>query len=165
MDSRFTQTKNAVDRLKKDYANHSNLVIAFDFDDTVFDYHHRGDTYSQVIDALRRAQDHNLSLTCLTRVYKMDDLIFKSKYIEQVLRLTLDTDNNRVNLNANAYGEDDADLFEEFYNKPFFNLLLDDKAGLGQALEILQEFLNYLDVEYPITKAAAEYSDDLLNDI
>ena len=35
----YMDYRRCVDRLKKDYEVHKNLIVAFDFDNTIFDYH------------------------------------------------------------------------------------------------------------------------------
>lgn len=151
MKDRFLNIEESLERLKRDYNNYHNIIIAFDFDDTVFDYHRRGDTFDTVIELLQRAQEHGLSLICLSRVYDEEDIIFKSKYIQQVLNLKLDTEDKKINSSSEKYNEghlndmDPATLFDNYYNKPHYNIFLDDKAGLSEACQILEKFLDYLD--------------------
>lgn len=44
---------NVQDRLLSEYYRHDSLVIAFDFDDTVYDFHKKGRLYSDVIQLLK----------------------------------------------------------------------------------------------------------------
>ena len=45
-------------RLKDEYLKYGTLIIAFDFDSTVYDYHKKGDTFNNVINLLRKLKDY-----------------------------------------------------------------------------------------------------------
>jgi len=40
-------------RLLKEYNQYKSLVIAYDFDNTVYDFHKKGEVYNDVIELLR----------------------------------------------------------------------------------------------------------------
>ncbi len=40
-------------RLKQDYLVHKSLFVAFDYDNTVFDFHNQGINYDEIIEILR----------------------------------------------------------------------------------------------------------------
>ncbi|WP_316771425.1 hypothetical protein [Pedobacter frigiditerrae] len=44
---------NSSARLIDEYQKYGSIVIAYDFDDTVYDFHKKGRMYNQVIDLLR----------------------------------------------------------------------------------------------------------------
>jgi len=48
MQDRYLNLNESVKRLVSDYKKHNNLFIAFDFDNTVFDYFTQGDTYPKI---------------------------------------------------------------------------------------------------------------------
>jgi len=54
----FLDVQNAYMRLMNEFATHGKLIIAYDFDDTVFDYHNRGGSYTNVIELLRRLKPY-----------------------------------------------------------------------------------------------------------
>lgn len=145
MKDRFTHTEEIINRLKLEYQKYGTLIIAFDFDDTIFDYHQRGDTYDRALAALRKSYDLGLSVNCFSRVFDYEDIVFKSKYFSYVLGIELDSEGNKINSSSLALKDDPAELFEEFYNKPQFSILLDDKARLGQALDALEAVLEFIE--------------------
>ena len=49
----YIDHKNVVKRLVDEYKFHGGLVVAYDFDNTVYDYHKKGDTYDMVVDLLK----------------------------------------------------------------------------------------------------------------
>ena len=54
------------ERLLREYRKYGSLVIAFDFDNTIFDFHGEGHTYNQVIDLLQKLHNINCYLICWT---------------------------------------------------------------------------------------------------
>ena len=46
-----------VERLRSELAAHGSLFVAFDFDNTIFDYHNQGFDYSGIISLLRRCSE------------------------------------------------------------------------------------------------------------
>lgn len=165
MESRFSNTEESVKRLFEVWKKHQNLIIAFDFDDTVFDYHKRGDSYNLVIDLLKECDSMGFTLICFSGVQNMKDVHFKSEYINQVLGLRVNgTRGGEIN-KGSAYKDkynqlvaDKNELPAPYYNKPMFNILLDDKAGLGEAYKILQKTLYLINSEL-------EKDEELLNSI
>lgn len=55
-----------VSRLLNEYKRHGNLVVAFDFDNTIHDYHQQMDTYPRVVKLLKRCYTLGLTLVCYT---------------------------------------------------------------------------------------------------
>jgi hypothetical protein len=43
-------------RLVAEYRQHNSVVVAYDFDDTVYDFHKKGRQYTRVVEILRRAK-------------------------------------------------------------------------------------------------------------
>lgn len=103
-------------RLFNEYEKHGTLVIGFDFDGTVHDYHKKGVKYDLVIQLLRDLKELGCKLICWTAY---QDLKFVEKYLK---------DNN---IPFNGINEDGIKLPWDS-RKPFFSALLDDRAGLIQ---------------------------------
>ena len=116
-------------RLLEEYKKYGSLVIGFDFDSTVFDYHKKGTTYTMIINLLRELQHIGCKLVCWTA---QKDLPFVEKYL---------TDNkipfDGINVNGIELGWESR--------KPMYSALLDDRAGLIQVyqeLKLLVEIIN-----------------------
>ena len=128
---RYTDEDACVYRLIEEYHKHGSLYIAFDYDNTVFDCHSKGDTYEKVENILRLAKKNNMKLVLFTA---NDD---KDKLEEIVAKCT-----------ANGYAPDyvnESPLMDT--KKPFVNLLLDDRAGLPSAYRALRRVLNFINLE------------------
>lgn len=125
MKDRYLIHNEVVSRLFNDYRKHGKLIIAFDFDNTVFDYHDRGDTFPRVIDILKDARKagHTLILFTINEGYRL-----------QKIREHLAT------LGINPDYVNESPVFKDT-RKPYYNILLDDRAGLESAYEHLNEFL------------------------
>jgi hypothetical protein len=129
----FLDDRLAIDRLKKEYELHRNLVIGFDFDNTVFDYHHTGLDMEPVITLLRQCSNLGFTL-CLYTVLMPDGLTTgeKADYCKDRL-----IDVKYINCSP---------LLSTGRGKPFFNILLDDRAGLASAYNILRTALMELEL-------------------
>jgi hypothetical protein len=120
-----------VERLMKEYRTHGKPILALDFDDTVFDYHKQGYDPRDVLQRVREAQYRGFYIMLFTAAPP-------ESYSGQVSYLadhgiTVDSINsNPVWLPFGKNG------------KPYYNILLDDRAGLGQSVGILTEVLRLI---------------------
>lgn len=128
------------------YRRHGALLIFVDYDDTVFDYRDSGDSHPRVLGLLRRAaaQGHLVSLFTAA---------VPARYPEMV-------DYMRIHgipiasVNANPVA-----LPFGNHGKPLYNLLLDDRAGLGQACEILERTLEQIaEIQRVATNSAGTFT-------
>ena len=73
-------TERCVQRLITEYNKHKNLIIAFDFDNTVFDYHKEGNQYEydDVIDLLKYCYDLGMTLVLYTCEENIDKIKYKN---------------------------------------------------------------------------------------
>lgn len=107
----------SANRLIADYDIHGSIVVAYDFDNTVYDYHSKGNSYHDVIAALRKAKDINCYMICFTAAENNE---FVKSYL---------ADNN---IPCDALNENPP-FFKSEQRKIYFNILLDDRAGLISA--------------------------------
>ena len=117
-------------RLLEEYKKYNGLVIGCDFDSTLFDYHKKGTTYNMVIELLRELQQlGGIKIVIWTAA---EDLNKVEKYL---------LENNIPFDGINSGG---IKLPWES-KKPFFSVLIDDRAGLIQVyseLKLLVEIIN-----------------------
>lgn len=117
-------------RLCQEFGTHKKLVIGFDFDNTIFDVNNRGGDYSQVVSILRRCKQLGWILCLYTAELREDWLKWKIDYCKH-----FGIEPDYVNESPLIKGT----------KKPFFNLLLDDRAGLEEAYTLLVKVINYAD--------------------
>lgn len=117
-------------RLVDQYKKHKNLIVAFDFDDTIYDFHKKGYEYPKVVNLLKKCSDLGFSMILFTA---SEDL-HECKHYCQDLEIRVDAVNENVSqINTKSV-------------KPYYNILLDDKAGLEQAYKILEEAVKVIEV-------------------
>lgn len=128
----FLSPQRCVDRLVEDYLKHKNLIIAFDFDNTIYDYHKTGEDFSEVIDLLKECSDFGLTLILYTAQEKQSEIDWRIKYCED-LGIKVNYVNESPVMNQSK--------------KPYYNILLDDRAGLDStfyqlfdALQMIKKF-------------------------
>ena len=119
-----------ITRLKNELNTHGRLVIGFDFDNTIFDVHNRGGNYTDIIEVLRKCKKHGWILCLYTAELRENWLKWKVDYCRH-----FGIEPDYVNESPLLKGT----------KKPFFNLLLDDRAGLESAYTILKYILHYAD--------------------
>jgi len=122
---RYLITNNTLSRLKEELKQHKSLFIAFDFDNTVYDYHQVGDIYPLVESILKKAKQLGHKLILFTG-NEGDRLIEIIDYC-----------------GSHGYSPDFVNENPIMSTrKPYYNILLDDRAGLNESYSILKEVLN-----------------------
>lgn len=121
-----------VDRLVRQYLEHDNLVIAVDFDDTIFpgNVNHAGDL-KPIIETLKESSTIGFKNVIYTARNK--------KYFPEILQFCKDNEIDVWGIN-----EDVVKLKEPTSGKIYYNLFLDDKAGLEEAHKILCEAIEII---------------------
>ena len=116
----FFDTNLCVQKLFEQYKRHKNILIAVDYDDTLHDYHKKGYAFPKVVEILRECSELGLTIILYTGNEDIEGALAYLK--EQGIRV------DHVNCSP----------IESHKKKPYFNILLDNNAGLGQAYEILR---------------------------
>ena len=117
----YMNYKSYVDCLMKEWDEHGNLCVAFDFDNTVFDYHGKGFLFP-VIDFLLKE--------CKKEGFKL--ILFTAKETKEELNQCVDYCKER------GYEPDFINMSPVMNTKkPYYNILLDDRAGLDSAAMVL----------------------------
>ena len=108
-------------RLKKDYVKHKRIFVAFDYDNTIHDFHNLGIDYSSIIDLLQTCYDLGFILILYTANEGSD--------LEKVLE-----DLKMKNIAYDFINENPI----KRTRKPYYNILLDDRAGLQESYNQLK---------------------------
>jgi len=115
-------------RLLDEYKKYGSLVIAYDFDNCVFDYHSKGHNYIEIINILKEAKEIN----CYLIVFTAEKDLIKVKDVLNSLEIPFDAIN------------ENPPFFKSDARKIYFNLLLDDRAGLYSAYLQLKETITII---------------------
>lgn len=123
----FLNDNNVVNRLVREWREHGKLIIAYDYDNTVYDYHNKGYVFEDVIKLLRECKDYGAYLV----VYSVSN---EERYSEMESYLT----NNDIPFDSI---NKQPDLLPFNGIKLYYNILLDDRAGLSSAYQNLKDAL------------------------
>ncbi len=124
----FLDESVCVHRLVTEYKQHESLVIAYDFDNTVFDYHSKNHNYNEIVLLLREAKEINCHLIVFTA--------------EPSINKVADFLNGR-SIPFDSINENPP-FFKSTSRKIYYNLLLDDRAGLLSAYNQLKSVINII---------------------
>lgn len=119
----------AVTRLISEYERHQNIIIGVDFDDTINDTFERGHKQIPILVGMLRQLQSEFNCTLC---------VWTANVNEELVRTTWDA----LGLKVDYYNESPLKLFNTA--KPYFNILLDDRAGLDSAFKTLTELFIYL---------------------
>jgi len=113
---------NCTMRLLDDYKTHGNLIVAFDFDNTIYDYHDIGVSFSCVVNLLRECSELGFTMILFTANENKEKLDFCKLFCSQC-GICIDYINESPIMDT---------------RKPYYNILLDDRAGLEEAYKTLR---------------------------
>lgn len=129
MKDKYLDRTHCAERLKQEYEKYNSLVVAFDFDGTVHDYHKEGLEFPQLITLLKTCKQAGFYLTCFTANPDED-------YVRSYL-LSADIPFDYIN-ETPAFISSKTPMNPK---KIYYNILLDDRAGLSEAYYILNELI------------------------
>jgi len=121
----YLNTENTFNRLLKEYKEHKSLVVAYDFDNTVYDFHQEGHEYKDVIGLLRQLKGIGCYLIVFTA---NEDIDFIKKYCHE----------NQIPFDS---VNENPSFFTSKARKIYYNILLDDRAGLKEAYDSLTRLI------------------------
>lgn len=124
---------NSVKRLVIEWARHKSLIIAYDYDNTVFDYHNVGYSFENIINTLRECKKYGAKFIVFSCSPK-DRHPEMIKYLNDN-NIPWDTINENI---LKLHGGE---------GKLFYNILLDDRAGLKSAYSILNMALTVIETK------------------
>lgn len=132
----YLNDRKAINRLKREYLEYKNLIIGLDFDNTIFDYHKEGLELQPVIDLLKRCSDLGFEMCLWSHCTTQRDPFIKVRKI------------NNLGIRVDYVNESSIlkESFPKYRRKPYFNILLDDRAGLSSSYKILLTTLKELDL-------------------
>lgn len=118
-----------LERLYEVYKKHGKIIIGVDFDDTIFALDPRREKMCEAVRTLLK-QCSKYAKICLYTVADKHSLKYKVKLMEF------------WGISPDFVNESPIKLGDG--SKPYFNVLLDDKAGLTESYELLNKFISIL---------------------
>lgn len=118
-----------IDRLLEEWITHGKIVIGVDYDDTIRDWKLKDyPTYSKVINLIRNCRETGAYIT----IFSACD---EERYPE------IETFCEAHNIKPDSINKNPIKLIYGNNGKIYANIFLDDRAGLLQAMEILETAL------------------------
>jgi len=133
-----SSNKLAIKRLLSEYDEYGDLLIAFDFDSTLFDLYETGLNTRPIIDLVKKCQKLKLTTILWTAIVDEWSLTYKKRIVKD------------MGLNFTFYNESPV---LNNSRKPHFSILLDDRAGLKSAFEVLSAVVKAIEVRNNATKS------------
>ena len=132
----YLKTNASFLRLYKEYHEYKSLIIAVDFDNTLYDFHKKGEHYLQVMKLLDNLRD----IGCTIIIWTANrDIEFVKKYL-----YSYDVHYDFIN--------EDAPVMQMYFKgeparKIFANAYIDDRSGLKQVYEELSLLISLVQKE------------------
>ncbi len=136
-------------RLLEEYKKYGKLIVAFDYDNTIFDYHNKGGDYSCVIELLQDCTRYGFELVLFTS--EENESKIKQKQIE-CFKLWIGNHEKVGKKWEFVFPYTQSSILPNS-KKPYYNILLDDRAGLEESYEILKYVVD------EISKSCGEFRD------
>lgn len=121
----YLNSDHTYNRLLEEYKKYNSLVVAYDFDNTIYDYHKKGWQFNDVIQLLKQLKAKGCYLIVFTA---NEDLDFVQTYCND---MSIPFDG--INENPPFYNSNSK--------KIYYNILLDDRAGLKESYNVLQKLI------------------------
>lgn len=155
MKDRYLKNHEQISRLYDEWIKYGSLIIAFDFDNTVYDYHKKGDTYTTVIEQLKILGHMGCYMICFTSCDTNRYPEIKSYLKQQGIPCHgINIDSEKVPFKG---------------RKIYYNVFYDDRAGIGQVVEVMEDVIllikNYVTNNYSGNFSGTEcfYSNEPFN--
>lgn len=117
-------------RLLDEYSRYGNLIVAVDFDHTINDYNNQGTTYPEVVRLLKRCNEMNFRIVVWTARSEDDYDFIKESFKKNGVEIEAINEN----------------LLEQFdTRKIYYNILLDDRAGLKSTVDDLNTVIDMIE--------------------
>ncbi len=130
----YLKVANVYNRLLEEYMKYGKLVIACDFDDTLYDFHKKGRSYNNVIELLRRWKG-KAEIIITSCIDEGDDA--RVQRVKDYLRDN-DIPYDKINEQSSYAPTPKA-------TKVYYNALLDDRAGLRETYDVLEKLITAIE--------------------
>ena len=127
-----------LERLKNEYDKYGKLIVAFDYDNTIYDFHKNEGDYSEVIDLLKECIKLEFDLILFTVDEDPDKVSEKVRWL---------VSNDLWSYKSSHFFVNTGPLFSGS-RKPYYNILLDDRAGLEESYNILKQVVDYANSKF-----------------
>ncbi|NJO63446.1 MAG: hypothetical protein HC836_36195 [Richelia sp. RM2_1_2] len=135
MDAYFNQLY-VEKRLLNEYRKHNKLIIGLDFDDTIFDCHNKGHEFNDVIQLIKECNELDFHVVIFT-ASSPERFLMMEEYCQSI-GIKINGINRNYEGLPNGMGT---------AGKIYYNILLDDRAGLYSSYIALREVVDQIKLE------------------
>lgn len=129
----YASTKRSVERLYNQYLAYKKLIIAFDFDSTLYGWENPdAHVFPKAIALAKKCNELGFYVTIFT-ASAPDRYDMMREYCQS------------FGIKVDSINENPTKLPFGHHGKIFYNLLLDDRAGLGQAIKTLTQVIKRIE--------------------
>ena len=121
---------NLYNRLRDEYKKYGRLIIAVDFDNTLFDYHGTGYSFEEVKNLIKLWRNDAFIYVFTARTEKEYDEI-----------------HNFMGKQDIPYQNINEGCLKGFGTKPFYSVLIDDRAGIDVPYRALTRLISEINLE------------------
>lgn len=125
----YLSEENCYRRLKNEFQKYGKLIFCVDFDDTLYDFHSQGRTYSNVIDLLQRWENYSEVIIFTGNGTEKNNMI--SDYL--------------TNIGVKFKGINCDSSVSFGGRKVYANVYIDDRGGLPTVYRILTRLINEIE--------------------
>lgn len=118
---KYLQENSSYNRLCEEYQKYGSLIVAVDFDDTVYDFHKAGHSYEKVKQLIRDLKSINCFIIIWTGNQNTE---FVVNYLSEH-NIPFDTINDEAPISKKLLGDN-------IPRKVYANVYIDDRSGLFQ---------------------------------
>ncbi len=134
MNDPYLDNSLCIERLYKEYKKHKKLVVAVDFDSTIFPWERKEDKFPKVIALLKKCQSLGFYI-CLFTASKPERFNFMREYL------------GFAGINVSSVNCNPFPLPYGNHGKMYYNILLCDRTGISAAYEILNTVVERIENE------------------
>lgn len=127
---KYLQPNSAYERLWAEYNRYGSLIVAVDFDDTVYDFHGTGDSYEMVRQLVRDLKDINCFIIIWTGNQNIE---FVTNFLNEN-NIPFDSINDEAPISKKL-------LNGNFPRKVYANVYIDDRGGMEQVYSDLTKLI------------------------
>ena len=127
---KYLQPNSAYERLWAEYNKYGSLIVAVDFDDTLYDFHKVGNSYEQVKQLVKDLREIGCYIIIWTG--NQDNWLIVNYLTEH--NIPYDSINNEAPISKKLLGD-------KIPRKVYANVYIDDRAGLFQVYNDLTKLV------------------------
>jgi len=127
---KYLQPNSAYERLWAEYNKYGSLIVAVDFDDTLYDFHKVGNSYEQVKQLVKDLREIGCYIIIWTG--NQDNWLIVNYLAEH--NIPYDSINNEAPISKKLLGD-------KIPRKVYANVYIDDRAGLFQVYNDLTKLV------------------------